>query len=83
MKAANSAGKRTRWRQRLRRMLAPMAGRGACSCGHLPPISRADRTQLAAGDQFRLVLPPTWNASLCPLANTGRIDAKATSNLGL
>ena len=36
----------------------------------------------AAGDQLRLVRPPTWNASLCPLANTGRIDAKATSNLG-
>ena len=53
------------------------------ACGHLPPISRADRTQLAAGDQFRLVLPPPWNASFCPLANTGRIDAKATSNLGL
>ena len=36
MRAANSAGKRTRWRQTLRRMLAPMAGRGACSCCRLP-----------------------------------------------
>ena len=83
MKAASSERRPQRWLLLLRRMREQAAGRGECSCGHLPPISRADRTQLAAGDQFRLVLPPTWNTSFRPLANTGRIDAKATSNLGL
>ena len=36
MRAANSAGKQTRWRQTLRRMLEQAVRCGSCSCGGLP-----------------------------------------------